>query len=106
VLVELRTLRSLLTPLIEATGPQPAVPSSLAATGPQPAVPPLPRRQPGQERPGIPHQRAHQPGDDVVGATEGTAESTAEGTAEGQENGLLAGEGELLRLADSEEAWW
>jgi hypothetical protein len=118
VLVELRTLRSLLTPLIEATAPQPA-------------VPPLPQRQPGQERPRIPRKRADQPGGEAAdqpggeaadqpggeaagpqggetaGPAGGEAAEQADGAAaSGQPGGLLAGEGELLRLADSEEAWW
>jgi hypothetical protein len=118
VLVELRTLRALLTPLLEAAGREPV-------------SPPLPQRQPGQERPGIPHQRAdqqaepagqpvqqadqadqdEQPDEAAQAAQADQAEQNEQdeqpvSEAAGQAGGLIAGEGELLRLADSEEAWW
>lgn len=113
LLVELRTLRALLTPLLEA------------AAG-DPAAVPLPRRQPGQERPRIPCRRTEQ-ADEAAQAdlaeqaaqadeadpaqqpaqadlTEPADEPASE--AAGPAESLIAGEGELLRLADSEEAWW
>ncbi len=120
VLVELRTLRALLTPLLEAAGKEPV-------------SPPLPQRQPGQERPGIPCQRAEQarqaePAAQPVQQAEQADQADQADQAEqpdqpepdeqadqdeqpvseaaGQAGGLIAGEGELLRLADSEEAWW
>ena len=117
VLVELRTLRALLTPLLEAAAREPAS----SPTG-EPALSPLPRRQPGQERPGIPRQRADQaeqadqpePADrgeqpvseqaDQPEPAEHDEQPASE--AAGQAGGLIAGEGELLRLADTEEAWW
>jgi hypothetical protein len=117
VLVELRTLRALLTPLLEAAARESASPP----TG-EPAPPPLPRRQPGQERPGIPRQRADQAeqADQPQPAGQGEqpvseqadqpepAEHDEQPASEaaGQAGGLIAGDGELLRLADTEEAWW
>jgi hypothetical protein len=66
VLSELRTLRTLLGPLVAATSHAPVL---------QPRAQRRPAPQAGPERP-------------PLGA------------------GLLAGDDELLRLADSEEAWW
>jgi hypothetical protein len=119
VLVELRTLRALLTPLLEAAAREPASPPEPAG---EPAPPPLPQRQPGQARPGIPRQRTEQarqadqpePADQdeqPASAQAGQPEPADQdeqpaGEAAGQAGGLSEGEGELLRLADSEEAWW
>jgi hypothetical protein len=94
VLVELRTLRALLTPLLEAAGRESASPPE-----DEPAPPPLPRRQPGQGGPGIPRRRAGQP-------EPADQDEQPDSEAAGQAGGLVAGEGELLRLADTEEAWW
>ena len=107
VLVELRTLRALLTPLLEAAAREPASPR-------------LPQRQPGQERPGIPRHRAEQAergllAEQAVLAEQGVLAERVEqpeqveraGERAGEQaGGLIAGEGDLLRLADSEEAWW
>jgi hypothetical protein len=114
VLVELRTLRALLTPLLEAAGREPV-------------SPPLPQRRPGQERPGIPRQRAEQArqADQAEPAGQPDQQAAQDDQAEqadqndqddqdeqpvsepaGQGAGLVVREGELLRLADSEEAWW
>jgi hypothetical protein len=107
LLVELRTLRALLTPLLEA------------AAG-EPGSPPLPRRQPGQERPRIPCRRTEQAdeaarADLAEHAAQADEADPAEPAAQaddpaseaaGPAEGLIAGESELLRLADSEEAWW
>lgn len=115
VLVELRTLRALLTPLLEA-----------GAVEREPVSPPLPQRLPGQQRPGIPRQRTGQdrqaeqptqpdepaPADEVEPADEPEQAGKPEqadppaSAAAGQAGGLSAAEGELQRLADSEEAWW
>ena len=119
VLVELRTLRALLTPLLEAAASEPV-------------SPPLPQRQPGQQRPGIPRQRAEQARqaepvtqpDEVEQADQDEQPEQADphvqyeqdehadqderpdGEAAGQAGGLITGEDDVLRLADSEEAWW
>lgn len=69
VLGELRTLRTLLGPLVAATSHAPVL---------QPRAQHRPAPQAGPERPEWPPHGA----------------------------GLLAGDDELLRLADSEEAWW
>ena len=69
VLGELRTLRTLLGPLVAATSHAPVL-------QPRAQHPPVPRARP--ERPEWPPPGA----------------------------GLLAGDDELLRLADGEEAWW
>jgi hypothetical protein len=107
LLVELRTLRALLTPLLEAAAAEPG-------------SPPLPRRHPGQERPRIPCRRTEL-ADEGGQAEQADEADPAEQTAQadltqpadqpasevaGPAEGLIAGEGELLRLADSEEAWW
>lgn len=116
LLVELRTLRALLTPLLEAAAAEPG-------------SPPLPRRHPGQERPRIPCRRTD-PADETAQADRAAqappavpadeadpAEQPAQADltqpadqpaseVAGPAEGLIAGEGELLRLADSEEAWW
>ena len=122
VLVELRTLRALLTPLLEAAAREPATPPAG-----EPAPPPLPQRRPGEERPGIPRQRTEQAKQAGQAQQAGQPEqadqdeqadqpeqagqdqqpaSEAASEAAGPAAGLVAGEGELLRLADSEEAWW
>jgi hypothetical protein len=123
VLVELRTLRALLTPLLEAAARESAPPPEG-----EPAPPPLPRRQPGQERPGIPRQRAgqaeradraeradqsepadqgEQPASERADQPEPTHQDEQPACeATGQAGGLIAADGELLRLADTEEAWW
>lgn len=112
VLVELRTLRALLTPLLEAAAREPASPPAG-----EPAPPPLPQRRPGEERPGIPRQRteqAKQAGQpEQADRPEQAAEQANQPEQADQDQqpateaaGLAAGEGELLRLADSEEAWW
>jgi len=98
VLVELRTLRALLTPLLEAAGGEPA-------------SPPLPQRRPGQERPGIPRQRGEQAergeqGEQAERGERGERAERAVGGAAGQAGGPIAGEGDVPRLADSEETWW
>jgi hypothetical protein len=107
LLVELRTLRALLTPLLEAAAAEPA-------------SPPLPRRQPGQERPRIPCRRTEPgdeaaqadpaqqaaPADEADPAQQGAQADPPASEVAGPAEGLIAGEGELLRLADSEEAWW
>lgn len=124
VLVELRTLRALLTPLLEAAARESASPPEG-----EPAPPPLPQRRPGEERPGIPRQRteqAKQAGQPQQAGQPEQADRTEQADQDEQANqpeqadqggqsasevagpaaGLIAGEGELLRLADSEEAWW
>jgi hypothetical protein len=86
-------LRALLGPLLNDAGGEPA-------------CPPLPRRQPGQERPQIPRRQA---GQGEGGAAEPATELAAEPTdapAAAPAGGLLDGDQELLNLADSEEAWW
>ncbi len=126
VLVELRTLRALLTPLLEAAAREPASPPAGEPAPPpagEPAPPPLPQRRPGEERPGIPRQRTEQPKQagqpqragqpEQAGRPEPAAEQANQPEQADQDQqpasaaaGLVAGEGELLRLADSEEAWW
>ena len=74
MLGELRTLRTLLGPLV-------------AATAHAPVLQPRAQRRPApQAGPGRPPQ----------GAPQGVPQGA----------GLLDGDDELLRLADSEEAWW
>jgi hypothetical protein len=89
----LRQLRILLGPL-------------LAAAAPEPAFPPLPRRQPGQVRPGIPRQLAGRAFGPPGGQEGGPVAGQEDEPPAGRDGGLLAGDGDLLKLADSEEAWW
>jgi hypothetical protein len=96
----------------------------------EPASPPLPQRHPGQERPGIPRRQAGQAAGhagepaaedsgepaagDSAGPPAGHSCEPATGPAAGHScgpatesaGGLLAGDRDLLRLADNEEAWW
>jgi hypothetical protein len=82
----------------------------LTAAEREPSSSPLPQRQPGQERPAIPRRQAGQAGGpaagDSGGPAGGSAGELAGGSAGGSAGGLLAGDQELLNLAEGEEAWW
>jgi hypothetical protein len=84
VLGELRTLRTLLGPLVATTSHVPV----LQARAPHPPAPHPPAPHPSSPHPSAAQAWPERPEWPLPGA------------------GLLAGDDELLRLADSEEAWW